>query len=98
MATFVDPAVPLGDGYRVEARIVVWQDYDVLKVPVSALSRCGEAQCVFVAENGRVHRRELLLGRRSEFEAMVKQGLEAGELVILHPTEQIEEGRRIEAR
>ena len=95
---FVDPAGPLGDGYRVEARIVVWQDDDVLKAPVSALSRCGLAQCMFVAEDGRAHRREVVIGRSNEFEAMVKQGLEAGEQVILHPTEQIEEGRRIEAR
>ena len=95
---FVDASVPLGDGYRVEARIVVWQSDDVLKAPVSALSRCGEAQCMFVAENGRARRREVVIGRANEFEAVVEQGLEAGEQVILHPTEQIEEGRRIKAR
>ena len=95
---FVDPAVPLGDGYRVEARIVVWQADDVLKTPVSALSTCGEAQCVFVVRNGRAHRRQLMLGRSNQFEAVVKQGLKAGEQVILHPTEQIEQGRRIKAR
>lgn len=95
---FVDPAVPLGDGYRVEARIVVWQGEDVLKMPVSALFRCGEAQCVFVSEHGRAHQRQVVIGRRSEFEAVVQQGLAAGEQVILHPTEQIEQGRRIGIR
>ena len=95
---FVDSSFPLGDGYRVEAQIIVWQDDDVLKAPVSAIFRCGEAQCMFVAENGRVHQREVVIDRHSEFEVVVKQGLEAGEQVILHPTEQIEEGSRIEAR
>ncbi|MCG8361884.1 MAG: efflux RND transporter periplasmic adaptor subunit [Pseudanabaenales cyanobacterium] len=95
---FVDPSVPLGDGYRIEARIVVWRDDDVLKAPVSALFRCGEGQCVFVAENGRAHQREVVIGRRNEFEVVIKQGLETGEQVILHPTEQIEAGRRIGPR
>ena len=33
---FADPAeaARLGDGYRVEVRIVLWKDDDVLKVPV----------------------------------------------------------------
>ena len=95
---FVDTSVPLRDGYRVEARIIVWQGDDVLKAPVSALLRCGEAQCVFVAENGRAQRREVVIGRRNQSDMVVEQGLEAGEQVIMHPTEQIEQGKRIEAR
>ena len=95
---FVDFPVPLRDGYRVEARILVWQGDNVIKVPVSALSRCGEVQCVFVAKNGRAQRREVLIGRRNQFEALVERGLDVGETVILHPTEQIEAGRRVKPR
>jgi hypothetical protein len=34
----------LGHGYRVEARIVVWQQDDALRVPASALFRTGDAK------------------------------------------------------
>jgi hypothetical protein len=43
IADFLDAPVPLGDGYRVEARIVIWQGESVLTVPLSALFRCGES-------------------------------------------------------
>ena len=33
---------PLGDNYRAEVRIVVWQSDNVLKVPTGALFRRGE--------------------------------------------------------
>jgi HlyD family secretion protein len=32
----------LGDGYRVEARFVIWEDEDVLQVPASSLFRLNE--------------------------------------------------------
>ena len=98
IADFVESSIRLGDGYRIEARIVVWEGRDVLKVPLSALFRCQQNWCTFVEEDGKAHRRELEIGARSDFEAVVNSGLEAGETVILHPTEQIEEGTRITAR
>lgn len=95
---FTDSSVPLGDGYRVEAQIVVWQDDDVLKVPVSALFRCEQSWCAFAVEEGRVQQRQIAIGQRSDFEAVVRDGLQQGETVILHPTEQIEDGKRVKAR
>ena len=49
---FTNPAeaARLGDGYRVEVRIVLWQEDDVLKVPVGALFRQGDGWAVFVVE------------------------------------------------
>jgi HlyD family secretion protein len=41
IADFVDATQSLGDGYRVEAKIVIWSSDKVLKVPVSALFRQG---------------------------------------------------------
>ena len=49
----IDPDAPLGEGYRVEARIVTWEGANVLKVPLSALFRHGSGWAVFVAEAGR---------------------------------------------
>ena len=92
IADFVDSSVPLGDRYRVEVRIVVWEGKDVLKVPLSALFRCDRDWCAFLVEGGKVHRQRVEIGPRSNFEAAIEGGLREGEVVILHPTEQIKEG------
>lgn len=99
IADFVKPPRSLGDGYRVEARIVVWENEDVLKVPLSALFRCeNQGWCTFVAEKGEARRRQVFISQRSQLEAAVERGLKAGEQVILHPTEQIKVGQRIRSR
>ncbi len=98
IADFVDPPVPLGDGFRVNAQIVVWQQEDVLKVPISALFRCDADWCTFVKEHGRAQQRSVEVGPRSDFEAVVAAGLEAGEQVILYPGDQIEPGVRVRGR
>jgi HlyD family secretion protein len=92
---FVEPAAPLADGYRVEARIVVWEGDDVVKVPASALFRRGSAWNVFVVDGGRARRRAVKLGQRSAMEAQVLDGLNAGDLVIVHPSDQVDEGVRV---
>ncbi|NJR41123.1 MAG: efflux RND transporter periplasmic adaptor subunit [Leptolyngbyaceae cyanobacterium CSU_1_4] len=99
IADFVNPPQSLGDGYRVEAQIVTWEGKDVLKVPLSALFRCEErAWCTFVAENGKAQQRQVAITQRSDLSAAIERGLEEGEQVILHPTEQIEPGKSIRDR
>lgn len=88
----------LGDGYRIEAKIVVWQSSDALQVPASALFRCDRAWCTFVVENGRAQQRPVELGPRSDFAAVVESGLAAGETVILYPGDQVASGVRVQAR
>ena len=95
IADWVDFPASVGDGYRVEARIVVWEAKEVLAIPLSALFRCEQAWCTFVVEEGKVERREVELGRRSNFEAVVQKGLQEGEVVILHPSEQIKPGSAV---
>ena len=98
IADFADPAVPLGDGFRIDAQIVVWQGEDVLTVPISALFRCDTDWCAFVAEDGRAQRREVVIGPRSDFAAVVESGLDEGAQVILYPGDQIEAGVRVKGR
>jgi HlyD family secretion protein len=98
VADFVDPPAPLGDGYRVEARIIIWEAESVLKVPSSALFRHGDGWSVFVVESGNAVRREVEIGHRSQFEAEVLKGIEEGAQVVLHPTNQISDGSRVESR
>ena len=98
VADFVDPPGPLGDGYRVEARIIIWEAEKVLKVPSSALFRQGDGWSVFVVENGKAIRRQVEIGHRSQFEAEVLSGIDEGVAVIVHPTNQIGEGAKVEKR
>ncbi|NER78817.1 MAG: efflux RND transporter periplasmic adaptor subunit [Leptolyngbya sp. SIO1D8] len=88
----------LGDGYRIEARIVIWANDDALQVPISALYRCDEDWCVFVVEGGRATPRQVTISQRSTTAAAVASGLQPGEQVILHPSEQVEAGREVEPR
>lgn len=89
---FVDTPQDLGDGYRVNAHIVVWAADAVRKVPASALFRCGENWCAFVVEDGRARKRVVKVGHRNAQEAEVLDGLAAGETVIRHPANQIDDG------
>lgn len=95
VADFVDPQVPLGDGYRVEARIVIWEKADALKVPTSAVFRSGEGWAAFVNENGRARRRDVQVGRRTAFEAEIINGLREGEQVVVHPPNELKDGARV---
>jgi HlyD family secretion protein len=95
---FIDPPAELGDGYRVEARIVIWESAEVLKVPISALFRHGEGWSVFVVENGVAHRRNVEINHRTTAEAEVVSGLKEGEIVIPHPPNDIAEGTGVELK
>lgn len=98
IADLLDPPGALGDGYRVEARFVVWEDEDVLKIPGSALFRLGDGWATFVVADGRARLRRLDIGQRGGSEAEIRSGLEAGEIVIVHPANDIEDGSRVTVR
>lgn len=91
----VDSLGPLGDGYRIEARIVIWSADDVVKVKGSSLFRVGDAWHVFVVENGRAREREVKLGQRNQDEAQIVSGLAVGTRVIRYPSNELEEGARV---
>jgi HlyD family secretion protein len=86
----------LGAGYRVEARIVVWEGRGVLTVPTSALFQRDGAWRVFAVEGGRARLRTVEVGQRGEEAAEVRGGLEEGEAVVLFPTDEVQEGVRVE--
>jgi HlyD family secretion protein len=98
---FDDPAGAareLGDGFRVEVRVVVWGAESVLKVPVSSLFRRGDGWAVFVLDGGRARLRPVTLGQRNDLEAQVVEGLAEGTPVIVHPPDTIRDGTRAARR
>ncbi|MGB5441689.1 MAG: HlyD family efflux transporter periplasmic adaptor subunit [Gammaproteobacteria bacterium] len=88
----------LGDGYRVEARFILWHEDDVLQVPASSLFRYNEGWAVFVIEGNRAVRREVSIGQRNGLSAQVLEGLVAGDVVVNHPGDDVEDGVRIKVR
>jgi len=98
VSDLVAPEPRLGDGYRVEVRIVVWEGADVVQVPASALFRAGEDWAVFIVEGGRARQRIVQAGEQGTFEAEIREGLAEGETVILHPSDRLRDGARVSPR
>ncbi|HXX31214.1 MAG TPA: efflux RND transporter periplasmic adaptor subunit [Myxococcaceae bacterium] len=88
----------LGDGYRVQVRVVTVDVADALLAPVAAAFRQGQGWAVFVVEDGRARLRPVKLGRRNDSDAEVLSGLTAGEKVVLYPGETLRDGTRVEMR
>ena len=88
----------LGDGYRVEARFLLWHEEEVLQVPASSLFRHKEGWSLFVMEGGHAKRREIQVGQRNGLVAQILEGVEEGERVINHPSDAVEDGRSVRER
>ncbi len=88
----------LGDGYRVEARIVVFEGGEVLKVPASAVFRQSDGWALFRVEEGRARFTRVELGQRTAHEVEVTKGLAADRRVVVHPSDRIIDGVKVVAR
>jgi HlyD family secretion protein len=98
---FADPAAAgraLGDGYRVEVRVVTWRGSDVLTVPVGSLFRRGDGWATFIVQDGIAHLREVELGHRNSQFAEIAKGVAQGDSLVLHPPDTLMDGARISAR
>ena len=85
----------LGDNFRVEARVIVWEDPKVLKVPVSALFRHGSEWSAYVVRDGRAALVPVQAGRSSGPETQVLAGLKEGDEVVLYPGDRVQDGMRV---
>ena len=95
---FTDPAETrptLGDAFRVETRIVIWEDSDALKLPVGALFREGGDWAVFEVVDGRARVQHVRIGQRNDLEAEVLDGLDVGDSVVIHAGDKVGEGVRV---
>jgi HlyD family secretion protein len=93
-----DMARRLGDGYRVEIRVVVWEQDDVVKVSIGSLFRRGDQWSVFIVENGIARLQAVQVGQRNDVEAQITEGLSPGQTVVLHPPDTLTDGIRVTAR
>ncbi len=88
----------IGDGYRVEARFVIWEADEVLQIPASALFRNDGGWAVFVVADGRARLRAIKTGQRNGLHVQVLADLQAGEQIITHPDDKIADGTRVKSR
>lgn len=88
----------LAHGYQVEVHIILWEDDSVLTLPLTAMFRSGEDWAVYAVQSGRAELRPVKIGHRSGAAAQIIDGLQPGDRVILHPSNQVEDGSRVAAR
>lgn len=89
----------LGDGYRVEARIVTLSQRDALLVPTAALVRADGQWLVYgVDDRGRARARQVTPGARGSEFTRVESGLAVGDRVVLYPGNGVREGQRVVER
>ena len=101
ISDFVSPPAEwsrLGDGYRVEARFMLWQEDDVLQVPASSLFRYRDGWALFVIEDERAQRRSVEVGQRNGLIAQILDGVAEGEPVIIHPSDAVDQDSRVKQR
>jgi len=85
----------LGAEYRLQAAIIFWQSDDELSIPSSAIFQRASGWNTFVITDGKVQLRSLEIGYRERDYTQVLSGVDAGETVILFPSELIAEGVRV---
>jgi HlyD family secretion protein len=91
----VEARPTLGDAYRVEARIVVWENPDVLLVPAGAIyQRDGQAR-TFVVQGGKALERKVTAGRSNGVMTEIVDGLTVDEQVVVYPGDKVVDGKRV---
>lgn len=86
----------LGDGYRVEARITVDEIDNALLIPNSALFRHQRRWHVLTVLNGKAALQVVSIGLQNEFQTEILQGLNAGDQVIIYPSDTIKPGTAVQ--
>lgn len=94
----LDKVQTIGDGFRVEAHIVVFTQESAVKAPVGALFRQGADSAAFVIDAERARLQVVKVARRNNLEAMVEDGLKAGDRVVVYPSDALKDGSRVEIR
>jgi HlyD family secretion protein len=98
IADFTDPLEKrptLGDNFRVEARIVTWENAGALRAPAGALFQQGGQWRTFVVSGGRAENRALQVGRSNGVATEIAGGLREGEQVVVYPGDKVTDGTRV---
>ena len=98
VADFTDPIErrpTLGDSYRVEARVVTWENPDALRAPAGALFQRNGSWQAFVVSGSRAHRTPVQVGHGNGIAIEVLGGLQPGDKVVVYPGDKVDDGTRV---
>ena len=85
----------LGDGYRLDASIVVWETPSTLTVPAGALLRSDDGWKVFAIRDARAARVPVRIGHVGGGVAEVLGGVSRGEQVVVFAPDALRPGMRV---
>jgi HlyD family secretion protein len=88
----------LGDGFRVEVRVIIWGEENVLKVPNSSLFRHEGRWAVYKVDGGVARRQLVDVGQRNALEAEVLGGLQEGDQIVVYPSDAMADGVKVVSR
>ncbi len=89
----------LGHGFRVETRIVTWQDDNALTVPAGALFRAAPDQwALFVVQDGMARQRPVRVLANNGLTAAISDGVAVGDAIVLYPPAGLMDGQRVALR
>lgn len=96
LLTRPEERLSLGDNFRVEGRIILWEDPQALKVPAGALFRRGSEWAAFQLVTNTVRLCLVKTGRTSGTETQILSGLREGDEVVLYPGDRLKDGQRVQ--
>jgi HlyD family secretion protein len=88
----------LGDGFKVDVRVLVQVVEDAVMVPVSALFPIGSRSGIYVVEKDHATLKEVTVQARNGVSAWVKEGLAVGTQVIVYPDSKLKDKASVKVR
>lgn len=86
----------IGDTFHVELSILISQDENVLKIPLSAVFKDQSKWKVYAVEDKKAAIKEISILKKNDYEVVVGSGLSEGDLVIVFPGDTVAPGKRIQ--
>lgn len=87
----------VGSSFHVDISFEVSELAGVLKVPVGAIFRDGPNWAVYVLDKGQARKRTVGVTAVNTSEAVIENGLTAGERVVVYPGDLVKDGVRVKA-
>jgi HlyD family secretion protein len=91
----VEKRPTLGDSYRVEARVVTWENPQALHAPAGALFQRNGSWQTFVIDGRRARLRTIKVGRSNGVDTEILDGLREGDRLVVYPGDKVFDGTRV---